>query len=185
MPGIGQSGGSLVPHADSLGVIISLPASLTADLAHKRAEYAGPEMPVVPAHVTLVSGRTKESWAAAAEHVRRIAADFAPFHLSLRGTGTFEPLSAVVFLNVEMGAEDCAELHTKLLQGPLEHLLEFEFHPHLTIAHDLPEATMAKAKAELAGFEADFEVVSIGLYNFIEGSWALREELILGGTSRT
>ncbi|MEV8181919.1 2'-5' RNA ligase family protein [Specibacter sp. NPDC078692] len=185
MPGIGQSGATAAPHTDSLGVVISLPPSLAEVLGEKRAMYAGPGTAVVAPHITLVSGRAWESWTAAEEHVRKVAAEFVPFKLSLRGTGTFEPVSPVVFLNVDDGAADCAALHAKLLEGPLEHLLEFSFHPHLTIAHALDADTMARAKAEMVDFEAEFEVTSIGLFDYIEGTWALREELSLGGTTRT
>lgn len=101
--------------------------------------------------------------------------------ISLRGTGTFEPISPVVFLNVADGAHNCEQLHEQLLAGPLDHLLAFDFHPHLTIAHDLDAENMARAMAEMKDFSADFLVASIGLYNFMAGGWALREELALGG----
>ncbi|MFQ4147729.1 2'-5' RNA ligase family protein [Arthrobacter sp. LAPM80] len=181
MPGIGQSGGSPAPHADSLGVIISLPADLAAELSARRDRFAGPDAAVVPPHITLVSGRATDSWEEAAEHVRKVAAAGEPFTISLRGTGTFEPLSPVVYLNVEDGAETCSHLHQELVAGPVEHLLEYDFHPHLTMAHNLDPESMELAKADMAGFEADFEVTSIGLFDYLADAWALREELELGG----
>lgn len=184
MPGIGQSGASPAPHVGSLGVIISLPAELAAEISAKRVSYAGPEAAVVPPHITLVSGKASDSWDEAASYVREVAAAGEPFTLSLRGTGTFEPLSPVVYLNVESGAKECARLHEALLQGPVEHLLEFDFHPHLTIAHDLDSGAMESAKREMADFAAEFEVTSIGLFDFIAGGWALREELKLGGNGQ-
>lgn len=185
MPSLVQSGAPTLPHAGSLGVIISLPASLAAELGQKRAQFAGPSAAVVPPHITLVSGRATDSWDAAVEHVREVAAESTPFKLSLRGTGTFQPVSPVVFLNVDHGAQECAALHAKLVQGPLEHQLAFDFHPHLTIAHYLDDEIMDQAKEEMAHFEASFEVASIGLFDYIEGNWALREELNLGGETRT
>lgn len=184
MPGIGQSGASPAPHADSVGVIISLPPELTQQLSASRRRYAGPGAAVVPPHITLVSGRTKGAWEDAARHVRAVAAAGRPFRIALRGTGSFEPLSPVVFLNVEEGAQECVQLHAELLQGPVEHLLAFTYHPHLTIAHDLDPAQMARATEEMADFSADLEVFSIGLYNYIDGVWSLREELALGGSGR-
>lgn len=181
MPGIGQSGATPSPHADSLGVIISLPPELAEQLSASRSRYAAPGAAVVPPHITLVSGRSRGAWDEAAHHVRTVAAAGQPFSISLRGTGTFEPLSSVVFLNVADGAQECAALHGELLQGPVEHLLEFDFHPHLTIAHDLEADQMERAKEDMAEFSADFEVGSIGLYNVIAGGWCLREELALGG----
>lgn len=181
MPGIGQSGASAAPHDDSLGVIISLPPELAAELSARRAFYAGPDAAVVPPHITLVSGKASHSWEEAAAHVRRVAAAGEPFVLSLRGTGTFEPVSPVVYVNVAAGARACTTLHGELVAGPLEHLPEFDFHPHLTIAHDLDDDAMARAKTEMAGFEAEFQVNSIGLFDYVSGGWALREELNLGG----
>lgn len=181
MTGIGKSEESPAPPANSLGVIISLPPALAAELGEKRAFYAGAEAAVVPPHITLVSGQAADSWDDAAAHVRKIAAGGAPFMLSLRGTGTFEPISPVVFLNVAEGAQECAALHQELVAGPVEHLLKFGFHPHLTIAHDLDQATLARAKSDMNDFCADFEVTSIGLFDYLAGGWFLREELSLGG----
>lgn len=181
MPGIGQSGATPAPHPDSLGVIITMPPALAAELGAWRQSFAGPGNGVVPAHITLVSGRARRSFAEAAEHVRKIARQTPPFTISLRGTGTFAPVSPVVFLNLEQGARECRELHEKLLGGPVEHVLDFDFHPHLTLAHDLDADTMALAETELAAFQAELEVTSIGLYDYSAGGWALHEELTLGG----
>lgn len=180
MSGIGQSGVTVRPNENNLGVIISLPPELAAELSARRVSYSGPDAAVVPPHITLVSGRASGSWEDAAAHVRQVAAAGEPFMLSLRGTGTFEPLSPVIYLNVGFGAEECARLHQQLVAGPLEHLLAFDFHPHLTIAHDLDEQVMSRAKTEMAGFRAEFEVRSIGLFDQESGGWVLREELNLG-----
>ncbi|ALE05070.1 hypothetical protein AL755_05520 [Arthrobacter sp. ERGS1:01] len=181
MPGIGQSGASPAPHLDSLGVIISMPPGLATELNRWRESFAGPGAAAVPPHITLVSGRSNGSWNKAAEHVRTVAASGKPFTVSLRGTGTFAPLSPVVFLNLEAGVEECVTLHEELLAGPVEHLPDFDFRPHLTVAHDLDDDAMARAESELADFSADFTVRSIGLYDYSQGGWALREELTLGG----
>ncbi len=135
----------------------------------------------MPPHITLVSGAASGEWEEAAEHVRKIAAASEPFTISLRGAGSFEPISPVVFLNVIDGAQKCVKLHRALLEGPLEHLPAFEFYPHLTMAHDLDFETMNRAKTELSSFAADFSVNSIGLFDYLAGAWALREELALGG----
>jgi 2'-5' RNA ligase len=181
MPGIGQSGASPAPHPDSLGVIISMPEKLAAELNAWREQFAGPEAAAVPPHITLVSGRAAGSWTRAAEHVRSVAAAGSPFTVSLRGTGTFAPVSPVVFLRLEQGVQECVELHEMLLEGPVEHLIEFEFSPHLTVAHDLDDDTMGRAETAMADFAAEFAVDSIGLYDYSQGGWALREELNLGG----
>ncbi|WP_062005343.1 2'-5' RNA ligase family protein [Arthrobacter alpinus] len=180
MPGIGQSGASPAPHPDSLGVIISMPPALAAELRAWREMFGGPDVAAVPPHITLISGRATGTWAHAAEHVRSVARSWAPFEVSLRGTGTFAPISPVVFLNLVDGVDNCLDLHERLLDGPVEHLLDFVFHPHLTVAHDLDAETMARAEREMADFSADFQVLSIGLYDYSHGGWSLCEELPLG-----
>jgi len=185
MPGIGQSGASPTPHPDSLGVIISMPPALAAELSAWRELFGGPEVAAIPPHITLVSGRATGTWADAAEHVRSVARSGAPFEVSLRGTGTFAPISPVVFLNLVEGVDSCLELHERLLEGPVEHLLDFDFHPHLTVAHDLDAGTMARAEREMADFSADFQVATIGLYDYSHGGWSLREELKLGGARKS
>ncbi|MGO4382881.1 2'-5' RNA ligase family protein [Specibacter sp. RAF43] len=181
MPGISESAASPAPHADSLGVVISMPSELAGELSNWRVLFGGPGAAVVPPHITLVSGRATGSWTDAAEHVRSIAAATQPFTVELRGTGTFQPVSPVVYLNLVQGVTECMDLHERLEGGPLEHLVEFDFRPHLTVAHDLPEDVMARAESEMAEFAAQFEVNSIGLFDYSRGGWALREELALGG----
>ncbi|MDJ0312467.1 2'-5' RNA ligase family protein [Arthrobacter sp. H35-D1] len=180
MPGIARRRAPDAPQEYNLGVIISLPPELAAELSARRVSYSGPDAAVVPPHITLVSGRACRSWEDAAAHVRKVAAAAEPFMLSLRGTGTFEPLSPVIYLNVGAGAQACTTLHEQLVTGPLEHLPAFDFHPHLTIAHDLDEHVMSRAKNEMAGFQAEFEVRSVGLFDQVSGGWVLREELNLG-----
>lgn len=181
MPGIGQSGASPAPLADSLGVIITMPPGLQAELGEVRTRYATPGSPIVPAHITLISGRSTSSWQEAADHVREVAKTVKSFTISLRGTGSFEPVSPVIFLNIVKGQTECVSLHEALLEGPIEHLVGFDYQPHVTIAHDLPEQTMQQAEIEMADFSADFAVESIGLYDFHNGGWALREEISFGG----
>lgn len=179
MPGTSSNG--TAPHPDSLGVIIATPAPLAGELNRWRASYGGPAAVVVPPHITLVSGMATANWALAADHVRAVAATTAPFTIGLRGSNTFRPLSPVIYLNVVQGAEQCVELHEKLQVGPLEHAPEFEFKPHLTVAHDLDDDAMDRAEREMVDFAATFEVTSIGLFDCSQGGWTLREELALGG----
>ena len=90
----------------------------------------------------------------------------------------------MVYLGVRDGFDDCVELHRKLQSGPLEHDLEFDFHPHVTVAHDVSEASMDSAESKLADYDAAFLVSSMGLYEHdATGVWKLREELTFGAES--
>lgn len=59
--------------------------------------------------------------------------------------------------------------------------LEFDFHPHITVAHDVSDAGMDAAENKLADYDASFTVSSMGLYEHdSSGVWILREELSFG-----
>lgn len=179
-------GGLAAPRGDGpgqscVGVVIAVPEPLAATLARWRAAFGDPMAELIPAHITLVTTTPATDWDATIEHVREVASGQKPFTVTLKSTGTFRPVSPVVFLNLEEGFYDCAELHAKLQCGPLERSLEFPFHPHVTVAHDVSAASMDWAETQLAGFVASFTVRTMGLYEHDScGTWRLREELSFG-----
>ncbi len=180
----GERTEGVVAHATALGVVIEIPSPLEAPLRDWRRRYGGEAAAAVAPHITLVSGSTT-NWKTAAEHVRNVAAQCSAFKVSLRGTGTFRPISPVVFLNVHQGAGACGQLHDALVAGPLLHELTYGYHPHLTIAHEVGETVMDLAQEELKGESMEFMVRSIGLFGLDEtGAWLRREELGLGGPPR-
>lgn len=163
-----------------LGVVIEIPSPLRERLRDWRLRYGGVEAAIVDPHITLVSGSTR-AWDQAAAHVRNLARRFEAFTIRLHGTGTFRPITNVVYLNVTDGAETCTQLHDALLAGPLGHDLSFGYHPHLTIAHDVAESLLDAAQEDLSEESLEFDVTSIGLFGIEEtGRWSLREELDLG-----
>ena len=164
-----------------VGVVIAVPEPLASELGRWRASFGDPMADLIPAHITLVTTTPATDWDATIEHVREVARGQHAFTVTLKSTGTFRPVSPVVFLNLEDGFEDCVDLHTKLQRGPLERSLEFPFHPHVTVAHDVSVASLDGAEARLKGFEASFMVRTMGLYEHDScGIWRLREELSFG-----
>ena len=94
------------------------------------------------------------------------------FPVLLQGTGTFRPLSPVVYVRVAGGADRIVTLESDVRSGPLQRNLRFEFHPHVTIAHDLPEPTLVVAQRTLADYEAAFTADAITLYEMgSDGVW--------------
>ncbi|MUU70422.1 2'-5' RNA ligase family protein [Pseudarthrobacter sp. GA104] len=165
----------------SVGVILGFPADIAAELQRWRASFGDPLADVVPAHITLVTTTPTKDWEATREHVRDVARRQRPFTVTIAGTGTFRPVSPVVFINVEDGFEDCVDLHEKLQQGPLHRELPFAYHPHVTIAHDVAPESLDEAETVLRNYRATFPVVSMGLYEHdANGIWQLREELDFG-----
>ncbi len=103
--------------------------------------------------------------------VSAVAAAHVPFRVRLRGTATFRPVSPVVFVVVVEGISGCEGLEAALRGGPLAGTRRFPYHPHVTVAHDLPDALLDRAFDELQGFEANFEVTSFSLYRGDSDGW--------------
>ncbi|WP_457972190.1 2'-5' RNA ligase family protein [Arthrobacter sp. D1-17] len=165
----------------SLGVILGFPPGIAEELQRWRASFGDPMATVIPAHITLVTTTPTNDWEAARDHVREVARTQAPFMVTIAGTGSFRPVSPVVFINVEDGFEECVELHEKLQTGPLARELPFAYHPHVTIAHDVAPESLDEAEMVLKDYRATFPVVSMGLYEHdADGIWQLREELDFG-----
>lgn len=169
----------------SLGIVISLPPELGGRIGRLRSGFGDPFAEIEAPHITLLSGVARGPWSEARRHAERVAAAAETFTVRLRGTGSFRPESEVVYLRIDRGAEACRALHSQLCDGPLEHQVAFDYHPHLTVAHDAPSEGMDRALRELADFDAEFFVDRIGLFTTDDdGYWTLTEELALGTDGR-
>ncbi|MFE4196359.1 2'-5' RNA ligase family protein [Paenarthrobacter sp. NPDC056912] len=165
-----------------VGVILGFPPEIARELQEWRASFGDPMADVIPAHITLITTTPTLDWTATRDHVREVARTQEPFTITISGTGSFRPISPVVFVNVEEGFEECVQLHGKLQSGPLERLLPFPYHPHVTVAHDVATENLDEAETVLRDYRATFPVVSMGLYEHdTNGIWQLREELDFGG----
>jgi len=74
-------------------------------------------------------------------------------------------------------------LEAKVRSGPLgRRALDFAYHPHVTVAHDLPDAALDHAFDTLAGYDARFQVWGFSLYaHGLDGVWASAARLRLRG----
>jgi len=98
------------------------------------------------------------------KHLAEVASSHAGFDLHLRGSATFRPVSPVVFVAVAAGISECELLAADVRSGPLDRELPYPFHPHVTVAHDLPDADMDRAFEALADYECRFTVDSFALF---------------------
>lgn len=65
--------------------------------------------------------------------------------------------------------------------GPLAQDLRFHYHPHVTVAHEVPDDALDRAFTELARFEARFDVEAIWVYEHgDDGVWRPVEDHRLG-----
>lgn len=165
----------------SIGVILGFPPEIAEELQRWRASFGDPMAGVIPAHITLVTTTMTQDWEGTRSHVREVARKQQPFTVTVAGTGSFRPVSPVVFLNVADGFGQCVRLHQQLQSGPLERELPFAYHPHVTVAHDVAPESLDEAETMLKDYKATFPVASMGLYEHDDnGIWQLREELDFG-----
>ncbi|MFI0353789.1 2'-5' RNA ligase family protein [Actinomadura sp. 9N407] len=161
-----------------IGVAIPIPDPYGAELQRLRRAFGDPLADAIPTHITLLPptelGGAGEL-AGVERHLREVADAERPFPITLSGTGTFRPVSPVVFIALAEGADGCEDLQRRVLAGPLARELPFPYHPHVTVAHHLPEEVMDRAYKELAGYEAAFEVQGFSLYEHgPDGVWRPR-----------
>jgi 2'-5' RNA ligase len=142
---------------------------------------------MIPTHITLVPP-TDVSGAELVQiegHLADVADDFAGFAVHLRGTGTFRPVSPVVFVTLVEGISQCEQLAAAVRRGPLDVPLDFPYHPHVTIAHHLGDEQLDQAFRELAAFECEFAVGDFHLYVHDEAlGWQPTSEFCLQDTPR-
>ncbi len=174
-----------MPEVDTLrvGVAIGIPEPWGSVLDEARAAAGDPMAEFIPSHVTLL-GPTDvpaQSLDDIDAHLERVAPRFAPFPVQLRGTGTFRPLTQVVFVAVAAGISEFERLAAAVRAGPLERELHFPYHPHVTIAHDIDSAALDRAFDDLAGFTARFRVDHFTLYvHGDDGHWRPYRDFPLG-----
>lgn len=150
----------------TIGVAVAIPEPWATELQDYRASVGDATASMIPTHITLVPPTeiADEVLADVEAHLASVAATTEPFRVHLRGTGTFRPVSPVVFVAVVEGISQCEQLADGVRRGPLDVELAFPYHPHVTIAHDLPDAALDRAFSELADFECDFAVDEFHLY---------------------
>ena len=102
--------------------------------------------------------------------------------MELHGTGSFRPVSPVVFVQVAEGIASCEQLQQQLRCGPLRRRPSFPYHPHVTVAHHLPPAALDRASRELAEYRAGFSVLGFALYGHgPDEVWRPQRDYVFGG----
>ncbi|MER7178018.1 2'-5' RNA ligase family protein [Streptomyces hyaluromycini] len=171
----------------TIGVSIAVPEPHGSLLQERRAGFGDAAAHGIPTHVTLLPPAeiAEGSLAAVEAHLSEVAAAGRPFPMRLCGTGTFRPLSPVVYVQVVQGADDCAWLQQRVrdASGPLDRELQFPYHPHVTVAHGIDEAAMDRAFAELADYEAEWPCTGFALYEQgADGVWRKLRDYVFGGS---
>lgn len=169
----------------TIGVALPIPEPFLGELGAYRERFGDPLAHAIVAHITLVpptSVPDAARLAAVVGHLRDTAATLAPFDVVLAGSGTFRPVSPVVFVPLARGEPQTRAVESAVRRGPLQRALQFPFHPHVTVAHRVDDAWLDQAAAVMSGYRAKFRVASLGLFvQGEDGVWRQRVEFPFGG----
>ena len=155
----------------TVGAVIHVPEPFAAQVREARAVAGDPLAHVVPAHITLLPPTVVEvrHLSALHAHVARVGRGTAPFDVELAGTASFRPVNPVVFVRVAAGGEECTRLAAQVRDGPVERPLEYPYHPHVTLAQNVPEVDLDAVQRRMARAHFAFRVTEFGLYERREG----------------
>jgi len=150
----------------TIGVAVAIPEPWASQLQDYRTAVGDATAAMIPTHVTLVPPTEigEDDLPAVEKHLEEVATERAPFGVHLRGTGTFRPVSPVVFVTLVEGISACEQLALAVRRGPLSVDLHYPYHPHVTVAHHLSDDLLDRAFEDLAGFECEFDVEEFHLY---------------------
>ena len=149
-----------------IGVAIGLPEPYTSELQSWRERLGDPNAADIPPHVTLLPPTVvrTDDLHEVEDHLRQVAEQSEPFTVHLRGSGTFRPISPVVFVPLVQGIGECERLELAIRSGPLLREVKFPYHPHVTVAHEVADPLLDKAFDELATYDARFRVWGFSLF---------------------
>jgi 2'-5' RNA ligase len=166
-----------------IGVAVPIPDPFGAELQRWRESFGDPLATSIPTHITLLPPTPVYSvdLSVIEEHLRQVAESERPFRVHLRGTGTFRPVTPVVFVTVAAGIGECERIEERVRRGPLERELVFPYHPHVTVAHDLEDDVLDRAFKDLAAYQAAFDVLGFSLYEHgSDGVWRPQRDFVFG-----
>ncbi len=166
-----------------VGVAIGIPEPWGGQLDRARAAAGDPMAPFIPSHVTLLGPTdvVSDALPAIEGHLSKVAAAHSRFPVQLRGTGTFRPVTEVVFVAVAAGISEFELLAAAVRDGPLDRDLHFPYHPHVTVAHDIDGGALDRVFEDLAHFSARFTVDHFTLYvHGADGHWRPYRDFPLG-----
>jgi 2'-5' RNA ligase len=128
-----------VPAEQRLNVfalVIYIPGPLGIFLDDLRRELAPGCNP--HAHVSVLPPRPLAvEWEEASNHARALIENCPPFLIDLAEVDMF-PVTNVTFIGVGNGAAELVRMHAAMTDGPLQFNEPFIYHPHITLAQDIP-----------------------------------------------
>jgi 2'-5' RNA ligase len=168
----------------TIGVSLAVPEPWGSRLQEFRVSNGDGQGATIPTHITLVPPVDigPDRLGEVEQHLAEVAAACPAYRVHLRGSGTFRPVSPVVFVSLVEGISWTEHLAKDCRRGPLALDLDFPFHPHVTVAHVDDDAVLDRAFDELAGFDCVFVVEAFHLYVHDPGlGWQAARDFALTG----
>lgn len=154
------------PGSVTIGIAIAIPEPCGSEIKRAREGYGDPQARAIPTHITLLAPTmvSPSMLEGIHLHLADIARRSGPFRVSLEGSGTFRPVSPVVFLVVSEGVSGCELLERAIRTGPLLRKRNFPYHPHVTLVHEVAEDVLDRAFDDFRDYRFEFEVENFTLY---------------------
>jgi hypothetical protein len=134
-----QSGGE---RQNLFALVIYIPDPLGRfldDLRRELVPHCNPH-----AHVSVLPPRgLSVPWTIASEQARALTEGWAPFDIELTSVEMF-PATEVIYIEIGRGASEMRSLHSAMNSGVLEWNEPFVYHPHITLAQDIPHDLVAE-----------------------------------------
>ena len=172
----------------TIGVSVAVPDPWGSELQRYRIDVGDETARHIPTHITLLPPHqvADDEMEGVVSHLGEVASKSVPFRVHLRGTGSFRPVSPVVFVGVVEGISQCEQLAAGVRRGPLVVEPNFPYHPHVTVAHHLPESRLERAFVELEHYDAAFDVREMWMYLHDDHSgWRPSESFPLGSPAQS
>lgn len=154
----------------TIGVAVPVPEPFGTLLREARASFGDPMAATIPTHITLMPpiDLDEQELQQLPEVLDDVAQLVPSFRVCLQGTGTFRPVSPVVFVTIVDGVGPTQRLAQEVRSALGIEELAFPYHPHVTVAHHLDEPSLDHAETALAGFECEFVATRFALYHHDE-----------------
>jgi 2'-5' RNA ligase len=128
-------------------LVIYIPAPLGRFLDDLRRELVPHYNP--NAHVSVLPPRPLQvDWQQASEQARCLTEGWAPFEIELTSIEIFERTD-VIYIGIGAGATELYSLHAAMNRSALAFDEPFTYHPHITLAQEIPHDRVSELK-ELA-----------------------------------
>jgi 2'-5' RNA ligase len=101
------------------------------------------------AHISVLPPRPLAvPWQTASDEAEALAANWTPFEIELTGVAVF-PLTGVIYIEIGGGTGELRRMHAAMNTTSLAFQEPFAYHPHITLAQELPLGNVAEVR-ELA-----------------------------------